>query len=413
MNDLLTNDTKAILLLCGAFGNKSSVKPLASREYNAMVRWLVSEEMRPEDLLQEDNADAAAVGVGIDWARFKALLGRGVQLGFAVEEWNRAGIWVLSRSDEEYPARYRNHLKDKAPPLLFGAGERSLLKGGGLAVVGSRNVDSAGENFARHVAEMCAINDMPVVSGGARGVDRIAMASALEAGGTVIGVLAENLLRASLERNARNALNEGRMLLISPYHPKARFTVGTAMGRNKLIYAMADYGLVVSADYNRGGSWSGAKEELNRKSPLILFVRSGSDVPDGNRRLIEIGALEWPDVIDRNDLAGRLAEAAEGRPIKKIVENMNLFDSPRQRGSLVEEPGDEGGMPGRAIFNAVLPVILETLESPSTLAELAEALDVSKAQLGKWLKEAISQGFVRKLKHPVRYERCRRKPPIS
>jgi len=30
------------------------------------------------------------------------------------------------------------------------------------------------------------------------------------------------------------------------------------MGRNKLIYAMADYGLVVSADCEKGGTWAGA-----------------------------------------------------------------------------------------------------------------------------------------------------------
>ncbi len=404
MNNL-TNDTNVILLLCGMFGDKTSVKPFALREYNAMVRWLVGEGMRPADLLQEENADAAAIGAGIDWARFKALLGRGVQLGFAMEGWNQAGIWVLSRSDEEYPSRYRNHLKDKAPPLLFGAGERSLLKGGGLAIVGSRNVDTAGEDFARHAAEMCAGNNMPVVSGGARGVDRIAMTAALESGGIVIGVLAENLLRASLERNARDALSDGRMLLISPYHPNARFTVGTAMGRNKLIYAMADYGLVVSADYNKGGSWSGAKEELNRNTSLAVFVRTGPGVPEGNRKLVETGALEWPEIIDSNDLAARLAEVSEGRQTRKAEENWDLFDTPRQRASLAEEPGDEAGKTGGAIFNVVLPVILDNLESSATSAELAEALGVSKSQLDKWLKEAVSRGYVRKLKRPVRYEK--------
>ena len=63
----------------------------------------------------------------------------GVKLGFAVEQWNRSGIWVICRSDIEYPARYRNHLKGKAPPILYGAGDKSLLQGGGLAIVGSRS----------------------------------------------------------------------------------------------------------------------------------------------------------------------------------------------------------------------------------------------------------------------------------
>jgi predicted Rossmann fold nucleotide-binding protein DprA/Smf involved in DNA uptake len=103
---------------------------------------------------------------------------------------------------------------------------------------------------------------MPVISGGARGVDQTAMNAALGAGGKVIGVLAENLLKKSLERTARNAIADKRLLLLSPYHPTARFTVATAMARNKLIYAMADYGVVVQSDYKKGGTWAGAAEEL-------------------------------------------------------------------------------------------------------------------------------------------------------
>ncbi|NOZ52308.1 MAG: hypothetical protein GXP08_04050 [Gammaproteobacteria bacterium] len=109
------------------------------------------------------------MGSGIAKQRLESLLGRGVQLGFAVEEWQRSGIWIISRSDADYPVRYKKYLKDKAPPLLFGVGNRSLLRGGGLGIVGSRNVDQEGETFTCQVAELCAYNQMPVVSGGARG----------------------------------------------------------------------------------------------------------------------------------------------------------------------------------------------------------------------------------------------------
>ena len=293
MNTFLTDDTKAIILLCGVFGKSNSANPLSQREYNALVRWLMSANMRPKDLLQNENIGPASIGSGIYEQRLESLLGRGVQLGFAVEEWQRNGIWIISRSDKDYPARYKNHLKDKAPPLLFGVGDRSLLCGGGLAIVGSRNVDEAGERFTRQVAELCALNRMPVVSGGARGVDQFAMTASLEAGGVTIGVLAENLLKKSLERNARKAISDGRLLLISPCHPNARFTVGTAMGRNKLIYAMADYGLVVSAEHKKGGTWTGAEEELKREYSIPVFVRMEDGVPLGNKKLLELGAVAW------------------------------------------------------------------------------------------------------------------------
>ncbi len=393
------------MLLCGVLGKARSIKPLTQSEYNRVARWLIGEKMRPADLLRYENVDLAAINSGIELQRLKSLLGRGVQLGFAVEEWQQNGIWVLSRSDRDYPARYKKHLKNEAPPLLFGVGDRSLLQGGGVAIVGSRNVDGDGEDFARKVAELCAYNRMPVVSGGARGVDQIAMTAALDAGGVVIGVLAENLLRRSLERNARRAISDDQLLLISPYRPDARFTVGTAMGRNKLIYAMADYGLVVSAEYKKGGTWAGAVEELKRENPLPVFVRSGANVPVGNTELLCSGALEYQEVKYREELGQHLADLAK---IVKGQEQAQIDRSGKdeKQGVLPIGPTMDSSAvaPGPGIYETVLPVIIDHLGSPTASGELSKTLDVSKAQLYRWLRKAVDEGRIQKLLSPVRYQ---------
>ncbi len=51
MNTLLTDDTKAIILLCGILGKDRSVKILSLREYSSVVKWLVERQLRPEVLL--------------------------------------------------------------------------------------------------------------------------------------------------------------------------------------------------------------------------------------------------------------------------------------------------------------------------------------------------------------------------
>ncbi|MBT8420123.1 MAG: DNA-processing protein DprA, partial [Gammaproteobacteria bacterium] len=135
-----------------------------------------------------------------------------------------------------------------------------------------------------------------VIFGGAGDIDGIAMTAALDAGGIAIGVLAGNLLKKSLARDARNAISSNRLLLVSPYHPNARFTIQSAMKRNRLIYALADYGLVVSAEYKKGGTWIGAMEELTRDNALGIFVRTGANIPLGNRKLLDSGAREWPGI---------------------------------------------------------------------------------------------------------------------
>ena len=427
MSDFLTEDTKAVILLCGVFGNDRSEKPLSLAEYSSLVRWLIGVEMRPSDLLQKKNIAEASKGSGLDKNRLESLLGRGVQLGFAVEEWQRNGIWIISRSDTDYPVRYKKHLKDKAPPLLFGVGNRSLLNGGGLGIVGSRNVDEEGEAFTRQVAELCAYNRMPVVSGGARGVDQISMTAALEAGGMTIGILAENLLKKSVERDARHAIADGRLLLLSSYHPNARFSVGTAMGRNKLIYAMADYGLIVSAEYKKGGTWAGAEEELKRENSLPVFVRIGIEAPQGNNKLLDLGAIPWPESIDRNNFKQQLFDLVapnrknrnknrknlsllslfDFQPTHEVVsvEKQQPADEPVHEKASVVESESKMEQSAGTIYQAVLPVILNKLNSPTTVEDLAETLDVNKTQINAWLKKAVDENKVVKLSRPVRYKK--------
>jgi predicted Rossmann fold nucleotide-binding protein DprA/Smf involved in DNA uptake len=149
------------------------------------------------------------------------------------------------------------------------------------------------------------------------------MGAALEAGGITIGILAENLLKKSVERTARYAISDGRLLLISPCHPDAHFTVGTAMSRNKLIYAMADYGLVVSAEHKKGGTWAGAEEELKRETSRPVFVRVENRVAKGNIKLIDIGAVAWPKSIEEDNLKQQLSNLA-GK--KKNQKGMSIFD---------------------------------------------------------------------------------------
>ena len=415
---LLSIDTKVILLLCGVLGKESNAQPLTQSEYTSLVRSLIKFEMRPCDLLNSGRIPEIAENSKLDNERLDALLSRGVQLGFAVEEWDRNGIWVISRSEADYPVLLKKHLKDKAPPLLFCIGNPNLLSGGGIAIVGSRNVDKQGELFARQVARQCAMDGMPVVSGGARGVDQIAMNASMEVGGITIGVIADNLLKKSLERNARKAISSGKLLLLSPYHPKAGFKVATAMARNKLIYAMADYAVVVSAEAGQGGTWAGAGEELKRENSRPVFVRSGEGIPSGNSKLLELGAMEWPELNKSEHINQQLSELTRKRKSKSKAAQQNLFDftdseiavipqdretdNPYNIDGKIQQMNEAGNIPP-SVYEAVLPVILSKLSTPKSSGELAEQLDVTKAQLNKWLAIAVEDKAIRKLSRPVRY----------
>ncbi len=227
----LTEDSKVILLLCGRFGNspkKDLPGPLTTREYNIIVKWLKENELRPGDMLTPVGRERLqqAVDFQLDLARVKALLERGTTLALAIEKWLNKGLWILTRSDGNYPKILLDRLKQSAPPILFGAGNIELLSRGGLAIVGSRNFDPEAKTFTSAVARAAAHDDMQIISGGARGVDQEAMLSALQKMGTVIGVLSDGLQKAIVAGKYRHALRDKRLVLVSPYQPEARFTVG-------------------------------------------------------------------------------------------------------------------------------------------------------------------------------------------
>lgn len=67
-------------------------------------------------------------------------------------------------------------------------------------------------------------------------------------------------MRTLRSPDIRRAIHEGRTVMCTPYSPEAPFSVGNAMGRNKLIYALSDLTLVVAAEVETGGSWSAAAE---------------------------------------------------------------------------------------------------------------------------------------------------------
>jgi predicted Rossmann fold nucleotide-binding protein DprA/Smf involved in DNA uptake len=288
----VSRDTQAVLLLCSRFAPREQVVPLDTREFSRVEELLQQRSLRPGDLLDRTDLDWAATG--LDATRIAQLLDRAMGLGLATERWANGGLWVISRSDSDYPSRLLQHLGRSAPPLLWGVGERSLPVSGGIAIVGSRDIDDAAAKWAEDVAAACAREAITVISGGARGTDQIATAAALNEGGRVIAVLPEGLGRPSVVSRYREAIVDGRLLLLSPVYPDAGFTIGNAMGRNKVIYGIAEAAVIVRADANTGGTWAGAEAELKREDAIPVFVRAEGDLADGNRALLALGAHEFP-----------------------------------------------------------------------------------------------------------------------
>ena len=257
------------------------------------------------------SADALVRDVGLDAGaaeRIVRRLDQATQVAFAVDELALSGVRVVTAYDEAFPSVLRR-LGRGTPPLLYVAGEPSALSTGGLGIVGSRDVAPEGADAAGDVARLAAASGLTVISGGAKGVDRLAMNGALERGGTVVGVLAESLLRTTRDSDIRRAVTDGALTLCTPYKPSAGFSVANAMGRNKLIYSLSTATIVIASDHNRGGTWSGAVEALKHGfAPVLVWMGEGAT--DGNRELVSLGAAPITKVEDVVPLDPFVAAAA-------------------------------------------------------------------------------------------------------
>lgn len=423
MSVSLSPNTQAILLLTApliAGRVEPSADLLTPVEYKRLARFLREKQQQPADLLAADTRELLAESqqlIGSD--RLKRLLARGFLLSQAVERWQTRAIWVVSRADAEYPRRLKTRLKEDAPPVLYGCGEAAILDTGGLAVVGSRHVDDALVAYTEDIGRVAAKARRTLVSGGARGIDQAAMRGALEAGGKVAGVLADSLERAALNREHRNFLIDGQLVLVSPYDPMAGFNVGHAMQRNKLIYALADAALVVSSDFEKGGTWAGAVEQLEKLRLVPVYVRSNGKTGKGLEALRRKGALPWPNPETSEDLAEVLAEvlAVQVSPRKAAPWQNELFSSVREEPNqayeirqgllpivdscpllIVEAPL----APADELF-AKVRELLGKMTTPKTDAMVAADLDVSKGQAKEWLQRLVKEGVMEKHTKPVRY----------
>ena len=421
-----TQDTQAILLLCARLGQRhDAAQPLNTRQYAALARWLHERSLRPGSLLHDNGrtqlADLCLKGVDKD--QIERLLDRGAALALMVERWTSSGVWIVSRGDEEYPARYKAYLQHAAPPVIYGVGEQSSLKKGGLAIVGSRHASEEDMTFAQRLGSACAQQKIAVISGAAKGIDSESMMAAINQHGTAIGVLAEGVGRTAVAAPYHEAILEGRLTLISPYEPGSRWFAFTAMERNKLIYALADAAVVVASSDEEGGTWSGAVEALKGQTPI--YVKASGELSTGNRKLIEAGGQEFS-----HDAWHNLSQLFDKSPRTSLLfDKRNQATTSQSNDAAIEPPSgsstsiQSGFMSksseerishsnGSDAYGHVLEIILGLVTEPSAEDSVAKKLNVLPSQAKAWLKRAVQEGQIQRLTKPVRYVRTSNPPSL-
>jgi DNA processing protein len=198
-----------------------------------------------------------------EWNGLKEAINELANYSFLAESIEDQGIVTMNIRDKYvYPTTLKENLRTEAPILIYAKGNMDLLKKDSVAIVGARLSKPVSLEFTDNIARKAVKNNHVVVSGFAKGVDKKALDAALEYKGQSIIVLPQGIETYKSKTYYRQIV-KGDVLVISIYHPKAPWSVGLAMDRNRIIYGLAHH-IYAAESNNSGGTWEGVQDGLKR-----------------------------------------------------------------------------------------------------------------------------------------------------
>lgn len=257
---------RGFLLLTSHLGDMHS-KPLTVAQFRTLANRVRMME-KPKDERELNMSDMAYLGYDHETAEnILYLLSREDQLDYYMMQGKRKGCYPVARNSTFYPAALHHRLGLDAPGCLWAKGDSKLLEYPSVALVGSRELNPDNEDFAYMVGYQAAQQGYVLVSGNARGADRVAQDACLEAGGRVVSIISDSL--------AEQAETPG-ILYLSEDGFDLPFSALRAVSRNRLIHAMGRCTFVAQCTLEKGGTWNGTVQNLKKHYSHVFCYKDGS-----------------------------------------------------------------------------------------------------------------------------------------
>lgn len=287
----MTAREEGFLLLTGKLGNpdRKVLTQVQLRTLAKRVREMYVAE--PDRQLRE--SDLLALGYSNQVARqILSLLEDREMLEYYLYQGKKAGCVPLTRVTTGYPHAIRKKLGLDSPGCLWAKGDLSILERPAVALVGSRELLTENEAFAREVGRQAAMQGCVLVSGNARGADKAAQEACLEAGGQVVSIVADALIGHQ---------QRGNLLYLSEDGFDLPFTAQRAISRNRCVHCMGEKTFVAQCGYQMGGTWDGTVKNLRFGWSPVFCFRDGSPAME---LLLQMGAegIEESQLIDFTNL---------------------------------------------------------------------------------------------------------------
>ena len=316
---------------------------------------------------------------------------------------HRNGVRILTMDAPEYPACLREIAEP--PAVLYCRGtlqelDRSLT----LGIVGPREPDAYGENEAYKISFALAAAGFTVISGMAKGIDGIAAAAAIGAGGKTVAVLGTGIDITYPRHHTRLAteiLENGA--IITEFAPGTKPLGRNFPIRNRLISALSRGVFLPEAEESSGALITARYALLQGKMLFALPGDINNPRSAGTNRLLANGAamvLSAEDILEQyrflyHDLIDEKAfrESAQHAELSHdVVRRFGLHlskekdvkpekKSPRRRAALEPAPQASAPAPDLSVLNdrqhEIFSLLPETPFTPDVLT--AAAIPVAEA----------------------------------
>ena len=285
----MTGRERGFLLLASHLGDPAR-KPLTGPQLRSLAQRV--QEMDVDDPDRDlTEKDLRTLGYGQAMAkRIVDLLSEEERLDHYLARGKRAGCICVTRVSPGYPVLLRQRLGLDAPAVLWCRGDVGLLNTPGVALVGSRDLREENRRFAAEVGRQAVDQGLVLISGNARGADRTAQDAALESGGNVISIVADELTAHPIREN---------VLWVSEDGFSEPFSAQRALSRNRIIHALGWRAFVAQTRAKMGGTWDGTVKNLRMGWSEVYCFDDGSE---GCDLLTRMGAFPVK-TDDLNDFA--------------------------------------------------------------------------------------------------------------
>ncbi len=291
----LSEDTYEVVLLCAWFAGERESLPLGLQEYNLLASWLYQQDLRPRDLRDQSCVEKASASTGLNIERLTGLLNRRISLGFYLEDWRRRGLWVIGRGDDAYPLRIHQQLRSIAPPLLFGAGETSLLGMSSTAVIGPSEQLFQPNNFIQALAELCIQHHRTMIISGKHHISTQLIGSGIDHGGAFIWLRPGLLLGEPLDKSCRHAKASGNIVLLSSRSPADPRLFPEEPEIGSLLMALSDDVIYIDGTELSVDCFNLESALLQSLPQKKCFIYRNDPITSLAETLLSSGAQPWID----------------------------------------------------------------------------------------------------------------------